>query len=949
MPFTPTEYLPYDFANRRHIGPSPAEMHEMFKVLSVTSLEALIDQTVPKSIRQAKPLDFGKPLSEREMLHRMRITAGKNKVLRSLIGQGYHGTVTPPAIQRNILENPAWYTAYTPYQPEISQGRLEALLNFQTMVTDLTGLDVANASLLDEATACAEAMTMAQRVAKSKAKAFFVDRDCHPQNIAVVKTRAEPLGIEVIVGNPDKMNASEVFGALFQYPGTYGHVRDFTGHIAALHEHKAIGIVAADPLSLTLLKEPGAMGADIAVGNTQRFGVPMGYGGPHAAYMACKDAYKRALPGRIVGVSVDSHGNRAYRLSLQTREQHIRREKATSNVCTAQALLAVMASMYAVFHGPGGLKAIAQRIHRKTVRLAKGLEAAGFKVDPQSFFDTITVDVGPLQAAVMKSALDEGVNLRAVGESRVGIALDEATRPETVEAVWRAFGIERKDNEFAPEYRVPEDMHRESSYLQHPIFHMNRAETEMMRYMRRLSDRDLALDRAMIPLGSCTMKLNSAAEMMPVSWREFSMMHPFAPKDQALGYAEMLEDLSAKLCDITGYDGMSMQPNSGAQGEYAGLLTIAQYHEAQGQGHRDVCLIPMSAHGTNPASAQMVGWKVVVIKSAENGDIDLEDFRAKAEEHKDNLAGCMITYPSTHGVFEETVQEVCEITHSRGGQVYIDGANLNAMVGLSKPGDLGGDVSHLNLHKTFCIPHGGGGPGMGPIGVKAHLVPHLPGHPETGGSAGPVSGAPYGSPSILPISWAYVLMMGGEGLTQATRVAILNANYIAKRLEGAFDVLYKGRQGRVAHECIIDTRPYAESAGVTVDDIAKRLMDNGFHAPTMSWPVAGTLMIEPTESETKAELDRFCDAMLAIREEIREIEEGKMDPENNPLKNAPHTMEDLVREWDRPYSREQACFPKGAFRVDKYWPPVNRVDNAYGDRHLVCTCPPLEDYAEAAE
>ena len=949
MPFTPTEYLPYDFANRRHIGPSPAEMNEMFKVLSVTSLEALIDQTVPKSIRQAKPLDFGKPLSEREMLHRMRITAGKNKVLRSLIGQGYHGTVTPPAIQRNILENPAWYTAYTPYQPEISQGRLEALLNFQTMVTDLTGLDVANASLLDEATACAEAMTMAQRVAKSKAKAFFVDRDCHPQNIAVVKTRAEPLGIEVIVGNPDKMDASEVFGALFQYPGTYGHVRDFTRHIAALHEHKAIGIVAADPLSLTLLKEPGAMGADIAVGNTQRFGVPMGYGGPHAAYMACKDAYKRALPGRIVGVSVDSHGNRAYRLSLQTREQHIRREKATSNVCTAQALLAVMASMYAVFHGPEGLKAIAQRIHRKTVRLAKGLEAAGFKVDPQSFFDTITVDVGPLQAAVMKSALDEGVNLRAVGESRVGIALDEATRPETVEAVWRAFGIERKDNEFAPEYRVPEDMHRESSYLQHPIFHMNRAETEMMRYMRRLSDRDLALDRAMIPLGSCTMKLNSAAEMMPVSWREFSMMHPFAPKDQALGYAEMLEDLSAKLCDITGYDGMSMQPNSGAQGEYAGLLTIAQYHEAQGQGHRDVCLIPMSAHGTNPASAQMVGWKVVVIKSAQNGDIDLEDFRAKAEEHKDNLAGCMITYPSTHGVFEETVQEVCEITHKYGGQVYIDGANLNAMVGLSKPGDLGGDVSHLNLHKTFCIPHGGGGPGMGPIGVKAHLVPHLPGHPETGGSAGPVSGAPYGSPSILPISWAYVLMMGGEGLTQATRVAILNANYIAKRLEGAFDVLYKGRQGRVAHECIIDTRPYAESAGVTVDDIAKRLMDNGFHAPTMSWPVAGTLMIEPTESETKAELDRFCEAMLAIREEIREIEEGKMDAENNPLKNAPHTMEDLVREWDRPYSREQACFPKGAFRVDKYWPPVNRVDNAYGDRHLVCTCPPLEDYAEAAE
>jgi glycine dehydrogenase len=949
MPFTPTDYLPYDFANRRHIGPSPAEMDEMFKVLGVDSLEALIDETVPKSIRQDAPLDFGKPLSERELMHRMRLTASKNKVLRSLIGMGYHGTVTPPAIQRNILENPAWYTAYTPYQPEISQGRLEALLNFQTMITDLTGLDVANASLLDEATACAEAMTMAQRVSKSKARAFFVDRDCHPQNIAVVKTRAAPLGIEVIVGNPDKMDASAVFGALFQYPGTYGHVRDFTRHIAALHEHKAIGIVAADPLSLTLLKEPGAMGADIAVGNTQRFGVPMGYGGPHAAYMACKDAYKRSLPGRIVGVSVDSHGNRAYRLSLQTREQHIRREKATSNVCTAQALLAVMASMYAVFHGPEGLKAIAQRIHRKTVRLAKGLEAAGFKVDPRSFFDTITVDVGPLQAAVMKSAVDEGVNLRAVGESRVGIALDEATRPETVEAVWRAFGIARKDNDFAPEYRVPDALHRESSYLQHPIFHMNRAETEMMRYMRRLSDRDLALDRAMIPLGSCTMKLNSAAEMMPVSWREFSMIHPFVPQDQALGYREMLDDLTAKLCTITGYDGMSMQPNSGAQGEYAGLLTIKQYHEAQGQGHRDVCLIPMSAHGTNPASAQMVGWKVVVIRSAENGDIDLEDFRAKAEEHKDNLAGCMITYPSTHGVFEETVRDVCDITHAHGGQVYIDGANLNAMVGLSKPGDLGGDVSHLNLHKTFCIPHGGGGPGMGPIGVKAHLVKHLPGHLQTGGTAGPVSGAPYGSPSILPISWAYVLLMGGEGLTQATRVAILNANYIAKRLEGAFEVLYKGRNGRVAHECILDTRPYAESAGVTVDDIAKRLMDNGFHAPTMSWPVAGTLMIEPTESETKAELDRFCDAMLSIREEIREIEEGRMDAQNNPLKNAPHTMEDLVRDWDRPYSREQACFPRGAFRVDKYWPPVNRVDNAYGDRHLVCTCPPLEDYAEAAE
>ncbi|MEQ8899582.1 MAG: aminomethyl-transferring glycine dehydrogenase [Roseovarius sp.] len=949
MPFKPTDYLPYDFANRRHIGPSPEEMDEMLKVVGAESLDALIDETVPKAIRQEEELDFGKPKSERELLHYMREVSSKNEVMVSLIGQGYHGTVTPPAIQRNILENPAWYTSYTPYQPEISQGRLEALLNFQTMVSDLTGLEIANASLLDEATACAEAMTMAQRVSKSKAKAFFVDRDCHPQNIAVMKTRAEPLGIEVIVGNPDKMEADKVFGAIFQYPGTYGHVRDFSEQISALHEHDGIGVISADPLSLTLLKEPGAMGADIAVGSTQRFGVPMGYGGPHAAYMACREQMKRAMPGRLVGVSVDSHGNRAYRLALQTREQHIRREKATSNVCTAQALLAVMASMYAVFHGPKGLKAIAQRIHRKTVRLARGLEENGFKVDPKAFFDTITVDVGPLQAAVMKSAVDEGINLRRVGETRVGITIDETTRPECVEGVWRAFGITRTDDDFEPEYRVPEKMHRTSEYLTHPIFHMNRAETEMMRYMRRLADRDLALDRAMIPLGSCTMKLNSAAEMMPISWREFADLHPYCPTDQAQGYGQLIGDLNAKLCEITGYDAISMQPNSGAQGEYAGLLTIAAYHRANGEGHRNVCLIPMSAHGTNPAIAQMVGWKVVVVKSGKSGDIDLDDFRAKAEEHSENLAGCMITYPSTHGVFEENVRDVCQIVHDHGGQVYIDGANLNAMVGLARPGDVGGDVSHLNLHKTFCIPHGGGGPGMGPIGVKAHLADHLPGHPATGGEAGPVSAAPYGSPSILPISWAYILMMGGAGLTQATRVAILNANYVAKRLEGAYDVLYKGSKGRIAHECILDTRPFAESAKVTVDDIAKRLIDNGFHAPTMSWPVAGTLMVEPTESETKAELDRFCEAMLAIREEIRDVEDGKIDGENNPLKNAPHTMEDLVKEWERPYSREQACFPPGAFRVDKYWPPVNRVDNAYGDRHLVCTCPPLEEYAEAAE
>jgi glycine dehydrogenase len=949
MPFEPTDYLPYDFANRRHIGPSPEEMAEMLKVVGAESLDALIDETVPRSLRQHEPLDFGKPKSEGELLFFLGQVAKKNQVLTSLIGQGYYGTVTPPAIQRNILENPAWYTAYTPYQPEISQGRLEALLNYQTMICDLTGLEIANASLLDEATAAAEAMTMAQRVAKSKAKAFFVDQDCHPQNIAVIQTRAAPLGIEVIVGNPDEIDADAVFGGIFQYPGTYGHVRDFSDVIAKLHAAKAIAIVAADPLSLTLLKEPGAMGADIAVGSTQRFGVPLGYGGPHAAYFACKDEYKRSMPGRIVGVSVDSHGHPAYRLSLQTREQHIRREKATSNVCTAQALLAVMASMYAVFHGPKGLQAIAQRIHRKTVRLARGLEEAGLKVEPAVFFDTITVEVGPLQAAVMQLAVENGINLRKVGANKVGISLDERTRRSTIEAVWRAFGIDRKDDDLTHRYRVPEELHRQSEYLTHPIFHMNRAETEMMRYMRRLSDRDLALDRAMIPLGSCTMKLNAAVEMMPITWPEFAFLHPFVPLDQAAGYQEMITDLSAKLCTITGYDAMSMQPNSGAQGEYAGLLTIMAYHRARGDTERKICLIPVSAHGTNPASAQMCGMEVVVVKSTEEGNIDVADFRAKAEAAGDRLAACMITYPSTFGVFEETVREVCEITHTFGGQVYIDGANMNAMVGLARPGDLGGDVSHLNLHKTFAIPHGGGGPGMGPIGVKAHLAPYLPGHPESGGAEGPVSAAPWGSASILLISWAYVLMMGGRGLTQATKVAILNANYIAKRLEEGYDIAYSGRNGRVAHECILDTRPFAESAGVTVDDIAKRLIDNGFHAPTMSWPVAGTLMVEPTESETKAELDRFCNAMLDIRAEIAKVEAGDWPQDNNPLCNAPHTVEDLASDWDRPYTRKEGCFPAGSFRVDKYWSPVNRVDNVYGDRHLICTCPPLEDYIEAAE
>ncbi|MCF1483478.1 aminomethyl-transferring glycine dehydrogenase [Agrobacterium vitis] len=945
-----TDYQPYDFANRRHIGPSPAEMDEMLKVVGYDSLDGLIAATVPASIRQSTPLVWGKAMSEREALDKLRETANKNKALTSLIGQGYYGTITPPVIQRNILENPAWYTAYTPYQPEISQGRLEALLNFQTMICDLTGLDVANASLLDEATAAAEAMAMAERVAKSKAKAFFVDANCHPQTIAVIQTRAEPLGWGVVVGNPfTDLNPGEVFGALFQYPGTHGHVSDFTPLINALHNAQAIAAVAADPLALLLLKSPGEMGADIAIGSSQRFGVPVGYGGPHAAYMAVKDTIKRSMPGRLVGVSVDSRGNRAYRLSLQTREQHIRREKATSNICTAQVLLAVMASMYAVFHGPQGLKAIAQQVHQKTVLLAKGLEKLGFTIEPETFFDTITLEVGHMQGLILRAAVAEGVNLRKVGTTKIGISLDERTRPATLEAVWRAFGGNFAVGDFTPDYRLPTSLLRTSQYLTHPIFHMNRAESEMTRYIRRLSDRDLALDRAMIPLGSCTMKLNATAEMLPITWPEFSDIHPFAPADQALGYKEMIDDLSEKLCTVTGYDAISMQPNSGAQGEYAGLLTIRNYHLAKGDTHRTVCLIPTSAHGTNPASAQMAGMLVVPVKALDNGDVDLADFRGKAEQHSANLSCCMITYPSTHGVFEETVREICEITHAHGGQVYLDGANMNAMVGISRPGDIGSDVSHLNLHKTFCIPHGGGGPGMGPIGVKAHLTPYLPGHVETDGRPGAVSAAPYGSPSILPISWSYCLMMGGEGLTQATKVAILNANYIAARLTGAYDVLYTSASGRVAHECIIDTRPLADSAGVTVDDVAKRLIDCGFHAPTMSWPVAGTLMIEPTESETKAELDRFCTAMLAIREEARAIEDGRMDKTNNPPKNAPHTVEDLVGEWDRPYSRDQACYPPGAFRVDKYWSSVNRVDNVYGDRNLVCTCPPMSEYAEAAE
>ena len=947
MSYNITDYKPYDFANRRHIGPSPLETKEMLDIVGANDLDDLIGQTIPVDIRQKKPLQYTPGLSESELLNYMRDVSKMNRVVTSLIGQGYHDTFTPPAIQRNILENPAWYTAYTPYQPEISQGRLEALLNFQTMIIDLTGLEVANASLLDEATACAEAMTMAQRVSKSKSTVFFVDEACHPQNIDLIKTRAEPLGIKLIIGSPDDLNEDDVFGAIFQYPGTYGHVRDFTRIIEKLHSTKAIAIMAADPLALTLLKEPGAMGADIVVGNTQRFGVPLGNGGPHAAYMATKDAFKRSMPGRIVGVSIDSHGNKAYRLALQTREQHIRREKATSNVCTAQALLAVMASMYGVFHGPLGLKAIAQRIHLKTTKLAAGLEKLGFKIDPNTFFDTITVDVGGLQSVVIKSALNEDINLRAVGKTKIGISLNEMTTDRTLVSVWRAFGLSPEDYPSDSVYNLPKDMERKSDYMEHSIFHMNRSEAEMTRYMRRLADRDLALDRTMIPLGSCTMKLNSTAEMMPISWEGFSKIHPFAPKNQMAGYDLMIKDLSKKLCEITGYDAISMQPNSGAQGEYAGLMTIRAFHKSNGEEERNICLIPMSAHGTNPASAQMVGYKVITVSTAQNGDIDIDDFRSKAEEHNDKLAAVMITYPSTHGVFEESVREICKITHDHGGQVYMDGANMNAMVGLSQPGEIGSDVSHLNLHKTFCIPHGGGGPGMGPIGVKSHLIPFLPGH-YSQNTSGAVSAAQYGSPSLLPISWAYCLMMGSEGLASATKYAILNANYIATRLKGSYDVLFKGPSGRVAHECIIDTRPMADY-GVSVDDIAKRLIDCGFHAPTMSFPVSGTLMIEPTESEPKAELDRFCDAMLGIKEEADAVKNGKYPKDNNPLSNAPHTMSDLVSDWDRPYSREQACFPPGSFKIDKYWAPVNRVDNAHGDKNLICSCPPMDEYLEAAE
>jgi len=959
---------PSDFVHR-HIGPSPTDVANMLETIGVSSMDELIEQAVPKAIRQRVPLDLGPALSEADVLQRLRGMASGNKILTSLIGQGYYGTILPPVIQRNILENPAWYTPYTPYQPEISQGRLEALLNFQTMIVDLTGLEIANASLLDEATAAAEGMAMARRVALSKATAFFVDRDCHPQTIAVVRTRAEPLGWQVVVADPmTALDPTAVFGALFQYPGCSGKIQDFRQAIAALHASGSLAVMAADPLALALLTPPGEMGADIAIGSTQRFGVPIGCGGPHAAYIATRQAHQRALPGRLVGVSVDSRGQVAYRLALQTREQHIRREKATSNICTAQVLPAVLASMYAVYHGPDGLKLIAEKVQRSAATLSAGLRALGWNVAPGHFFDTVTVDVGDRQEHILRRATESGINLRRIvgedGARLIGISCDETTTPTVVHAVWRSFGAFDETPRSSAEISfatvsmqaaetLPASLRRESGFLTHPVFHRYHSETEMLRYMRRLADRDLALDRCMIPLGSCTMKLNATTEMIPLTWPEFSNIHPFSPIDQVSGYTEMISDLAAKLCAITGFDAISMQPNSGAQGEYAGLLAIRAYHRHRGHGHRNVCMIPSSAHGTNPASAHMAGMNVVVVDCDAEGNVDCSDVRLKAEAHANDLAAIMITYPSTHGVFEEQINSICDIVHAFGGQVYLDGANLNAQVGLARPGDYGPDVGHLNLHKTFCIPHGGGGPGMGPIGVKAHLARFLPGHPERPGEpseVGPVSAAPFGSASILTISWVYVTLMGGEGLTAATKAAILNANYIAARLAEHYPLLFKGRNGRVAHECILDTRPLKEAAGILVDDIAKRLIDYGFHAPTMSFPVPGTLMIEPTESESKAELDRFCDAMIAIRSEIRAIQEGRMARGNNTLKHAPHTMFDLADEkWERPYSRAEACFPLQNLRMHKYWCPVNRVDHMYGDRNLVCSCPPMEEFRAAAE
>ena len=966
---------------QRHIGPSPDAIEQMLDVLGLPSLDALIDLTVPQAIRQKQPLKL-EERSEYAALAQLKEIASKNQVFRSFIGMGYYNCITPPVIQRNILENPGWYTAYTPYQPEIAQGRLEALLNFQTTIIDLTGLEIANASLLDEATAAAEAMTMSYGLCKTKAQAFFVSNACHPQTIEVVQTRALPLGIDVIVGDHQTFEFDvPVFGVLLQYPASDGTIYDYRNFVDRAKAAKALVTVAADPLSLTLLTPPGEFGADIAVGSTQRFGIPLGYGGPHAAYFATKEEYKRQVPGRIVGVSKDIHGKPALRLALQTREQHIRRDKATSNICTAQVLLAVMASMYAVYHGAAGLKNIAENIHKLTVMLAQGLKRLGYGISSEFFFDTLRVELGDRsREEILEACLARKINLRILDESTVGISLDETTvvedlidlfeifaggdeLPFTIEEIRASlFDIpvgSQKLQQNQP-LQIQNSLIRNSSYLTHPVFNRYHSETELLRYLHRLQAKDLSLTTSMIPLGSCTMKLNATAEMMPVTWAEFGQIHPFAPQSQTRGYQILFQQLEAWLAQITGFAGVSLQPNAGSQGEYTGLLVIRQYHESRGEGDRNICLIPSSAHGTNPASAVMAGMKVVAIACDSQGNVDIDDLKAKAEKHSHELAALMVTYPSTHGVFEEEIKDICAIVHAYGGQVYMDGANLNAQVGLCRPGDIGADVCHLNLHKTFCIPHGGGGPGMGPIGVASHLVPFLPDTSivQTDGSnqkskiqnpksIGAVSAAPWGSASILPISWMYIAMMGGEGLTEATKVAILNANYIARRLESYYPVLYKGKTGRVAHECILDLRSLKKTAGIEVEDIAKRLMDFGFHAPTISWPVGGTMMVEPTESESKEELDRFCEAMIAIREEIAEIEAGKVDKEDNLLKNAPHTAESLLKsEWQHPYLREQAAYPAPWTREYKFWPAVGRIDNAFGDRNFVCSCLPMEAYSQ---
>ncbi len=925
----------------RHIGPSPDEIAAMLKVTRHASLDELTGQAVPAAIRLRQPLQLPPPRGEQRALADLRATMNRNQVFRSYIGTGYSTCFTPPVIQRNILENPGWYTAYTPYQAEIAQGRLEALLNFQTMITDLTGMDIANASLLDEGTAAAEAMTLSWSLRKNPAASqFFVSDACHPQTIAVVRTRARPLGIEVIVGDGRQVNWAATFGALVQYPDTYGAIPNYAALFDEAHRHSSLCVVAADLLSLVLLKPPGEFGADVVVGSAQRFGVPMGFGGPHAAFFATRDAYKRNMPGRLVGVSRDAQGHRALRLSLQTREQHIRREKATSNICTAQVLLAVIASMYAVYHGPAGLRRIAGRVNNLTGQLARGLQQLGRKVLNDTFFDTLRVAADD---SILHAAEARRINLRRFPDSTVGISLDETTTEADVVELLSVF-----NNGRAPELPavsvgmgLPADLRRTSDFLTHPVFNRHHTETEMLRYLQRLESKDLALNRSMIPLGSCTMKLNATAEMMPITWPEIAGIHPFAPAEQTEGYRQMFADLEAWLAEITGFAAVSLQPNAGSQGEYTGLLVIRQHHLERGDKHRDVCLIPVSAHGTNPASAAMAGMRVVAVACDALGNIDLTDLKKKAETHRATLAAVMVTYPSTHGVFEETIRDVCRVVHENGGQVYMDGANMNAQVGLCRPGDMGADVCHLNLHKTFCIPHGGGGPGMGPICVAGHLAKFLPGREGTG--IGAVSSAPWGSASILPISWMYIAMMGADGLTRATQVAILNANYVARRLEGYFPVLYKGPSGLVAHECIIDLRSWKAAAGIEVEDVAKRLMDFGFHAPTMSWPVPGTLMIEPTESESKEELDRFCEAMIAIHGEMKAVESGAIDRQNNPLKNAPHTARMVTEDdWQRPYSRRQAAFPVRWLEEGKFWPPVGRIDNVYGDRNLFCTCAPVE-------